>query len=83
VRHVTTVEPFRWLAAGWADFRAARGVSLAYGLIFVAAGLVMAGTLVAANMIYLFVPLTTGFMIIGPALTIGFYAISRRWASGN
>jgi len=77
VRHVTTVEPFRWLAAGWADFRAARGASLAYGLIFVVAGLVMAVALVATNMIYLFVPLVTGFMIIGPALTIGFYAISR------
>jgi uncharacterized membrane protein len=83
VRRVNTDEPFRWLAAGWADFRAARGASIAYGLIFVVAGLVLAAALFAANMIYLFVPLATGFLIIGPALTIGFYAISRDLERGE
>jgi uncharacterized membrane protein len=83
VRHITTEEPFRWLAAGWADFRAARVVSLAYGLIFVGAGLIIAAALFAANMIYLFVPLACGFMLMGPALTIGFYAISRDLERGE
>jgi len=77
VRQVTTDEPFRWLAAGWADFRRAPGVDIAYGLIFVAAGLALAAALAAANMIYLFVPLAAGFMLVGPAATLGFYAVSR------
>ncbi len=77
VRQVSTEEPFRWLAAGWSDFRAAFGASLAYGLIFVVAGLVLTAALFVADMMYLFFPLAAGFMLIGPALTTGFYAISR------
>jgi uncharacterized membrane protein len=80
---VTAGEPFRWLAAGWNDFRAAPHASLAYGIIFVVAGLLLAIALFAANMIYLFVPLATGFMLVGPALTLGFYAISRDLERGT
>ena len=57
VQHVSADAPFTWLAAGWRDLCASPGASLAYGLIFVAAGLVLAVSLIAANMIYLFVPL--------------------------
>lgn len=83
VRHVTTEEPFRWFAAGWVDFSLARGPSLAYGLIFALAGLLLAAALFAANLIYLFVPLACGFMLVGPALTLGFYAISRDIENGE
>ena len=83
VRHVTTEEPFQWLAAGWRDFRAARGASLAYGLIFVIAGLLLTEALFVADMMYLFIPLASGFMLMGPALTIGFYAISRDHERGK
>jgi uncharacterized membrane protein len=77
VRHVGPGAPFAWFAAGWRDFRASLGASLAYGMIFVLAGMVLTATLFAANMIYLFVPLAAGFMLVGPAATLGFYAISR------
>jgi len=83
LRHIGTEEPFRWLAAGWADFRSARRVSIGYGLIFVLAGFALTAALFAANMIYLFVPLVTGFMLVGPALTIGFYAVSRDLERGT
>lgn len=83
VQHVTTEDPFRWLAAGWRDFRAATGASLAYGLIFIVAGLVLIAALFAANLFYLFVPLLTGFMLVGPAATLGFYAISRDLEAGR
>jgi uncharacterized membrane protein len=75
--HVTATAPFAWLAAGFRDFRAAFGTSLAYGMVFVLAGIVLTLALLAANMVYLFVPLATGFMLIGPAATLGLYAISR------
>ena len=83
VQRVTTDEPFHWLAAGWSDFRAALGASVGYGLIFVVAGLVLTGSLLATDLIYLFFPLATGFMLVGPLLTIGFYAISRDLERGE
>jgi uncharacterized membrane protein len=81
--HVGPGAPFRWLAAGCRDFWASLGVSLAYGLIFVVAGVALAAALVAANMMYLFVPLVTGFMLVGPAATLGFYALSRDLEAGR
>jgi uncharacterized membrane protein len=83
VAHVAAAAPLAWLGAGWRDFRASPGVSLAYGAIFVLAGLVLAAGLFAANAIYLFVPLATGFLLVGPAATLGFYAISRDLEAGR
>lgn len=83
VVHVTATAPFRWLAAGWRDFLGSFGASLAYGLIFVVAGLLLTATLFAAHAIYLFMPLAAGFMLIGPAATLGFYAISRDREQGR
>ena len=77
VRTVPGDAPFRWLAAGWSDFRRSRGLSAAYAFVFVIAGLWLTAGLVAAGMEYLTVPLAAGFMLVGPALTVGFYAISR------
>src|SRR4051794_17358114 len=81
--HVTATASFAWLAAGLRDFKAAFGTSLAYGMIFVLTGIVLTATVFAANMAYLFVPLATGFMLVGPAATLGFYAISRDLEAGR
>lgn len=77
VRLVATEEPFRWLAAGWRDFRRGGIVSLAYGLIFVIAGFALSAGLFLLNVPYLLLPLVAGFLLVGPALTVGFYAVSR------
>ncbi|CAH2599618.1 conserved membrane protein of unknown function [Rhodovastum atsumiense] len=83
VRLVHTDAPFRWLAAGWSDFRHGRGISAAYSLVFVVGGFVLTAGLVMADLDYLIAPLTTGFMLVGPALTVGFYAISRDLEAGR
>lgn len=83
VRMVTTDEPFRWLAAGWHDFRLSRGLSAAYAFVFVVAGFWMTAMLAVAGMGYLVVPLNAGFMLVGPALTVGFYAISADLGAGR
>lgn len=83
VRDVGTDEPFRWLAAGWRDFRAAGLVSLSHGLLFILAGFLLTVGLIAAGLMYLVAPLVVGFMLVGPALTVGFHAISRELESGR
>jgi uncharacterized membrane protein len=83
VNIITSEEPFRWLVAGWRDFRQARLVSLSYGLIFVFAGLALTAGLYAAGLSYLIAPLIAGFLLVGPALTVGFYAISRDLEAGR
>jgi uncharacterized membrane protein len=77
VRVVPVDAPFRWLAAGWRDFRRSRGVSFAYAFVFVVAGACLTAGLTAAELESLIMPLAAGFMLIGPALAVGFYAISR------
>ncbi len=76
-------EPFRWLAADWRDFAAARVTSVAYGMLFVVAGFALSYGLIVLGLTYLIGPLTVGFMLVGPALTVGFYAISRDLESGR
>jgi uncharacterized membrane protein len=83
VRLVSTDQPFRWLAAGWQDLRAAPGASVAYGMIFVVAGFALSYLLVGAGLLYLVLPLIVGFMLVGPALTVGFYGISRDLEAGR
>src|SRR5262245_25558366 len=80
VRAVDTGAPWRWLAAGWQDLRAAPGPSLFYG-----AGLAAMGFLLthspgkgAVELAFL-----TGFLIVGPFLLMGLYDISRRARRGE
>ena len=83
VNVVASDEPFKWLAAGWRDFKTARPISLLYGLVFVIAGVILTAGLAAAGLEYLIAPLCAGFLIVGPALTVGFYAISRGLEAGR
>jgi uncharacterized membrane protein len=62
---------------GWQDFAAAPTVSVCYGLLFVIIGLAITVGLWRVRATYLILPLASGFMLIGPALTLGFQAISR------
>jgi uncharacterized membrane protein len=77
VRHVTSDDPFHWLAAGWQDFMKAPAASLGYGLLFVLVGLALTYGLWLTNHIYLLLPLASGFILLVPLLSAGFHAISR------
>ena len=77
VRRVSLGQPFRWLVAGGRDFIAAPVASLCYGLLFVIAGYVLTFGLWRMHSIYMLLPLVSGFMLVGPALTLGFQAISH------
>jgi uncharacterized membrane protein len=67
-----------WLMAGWRDFRAAPGPSLAYGVFLTLLSYLVLGGLAATGLLYLALPAISGFLIFGPFLAIGLYEKSRR-----
>lgn len=83
VRRVDLDRPWGWLAAGWRDMRRAPGVCLGYGLIFAAAGALLSGLVWFYDVFYLVLPLTAGFMLMGPILAVGLYEVSRRLEAGE
>jgi len=77
INRVTIEDVFGWLAKGWRDFKAGGVVSLAYGAIFVVAGFLLTIGLFLAGKAYLIAPMLEAFLLVSPALTVGFYSISR------
>jgi uncharacterized membrane protein len=82
INPVTVEDVFGWLAKGWRDFKAGGVVSLAYGAIFVVAGFLLTIGLFLAGKEYLIAPILEAFLLVSPALTVGFYAISRNLERG-
>ena len=85
IRRIGLDRPWSWLARGWRDLRQAPAVSLGYGLIFALAGFAILAALWASGVsvergggIFVFLPLTAGFMLVGPILAVGLYEVSRR-----
>jgi uncharacterized membrane protein len=71
--------PGRWLAAAWADLKAAPGPSLFYGAVLALMGFLLTRYFGGA----IGIALTTGFLLVGPFLAIGLYEISRRRERGE
>lgn len=83
VTEVGTDDVWKWLAAGWQDFKANSLVSMSYAGLFVILGLVISFGFYFMDLPYLILPGLTGFLLVGPAVGIGFYEISRRSAGGD
>ena len=82
-REVPASAPFRWLAAGWRDLRAAPGQSLGWGLLVLALswGISLAALWLGTWIVLL--SLLSGFVFIGPLLAIALYAISWQLETGR
>ncbi|HWW48492.1 MAG TPA: DUF2189 domain-containing protein [Xanthobacteraceae bacterium] len=82
-RDLAPSDAFKWLAAGWNDFRNEPGKSLAYGIVvfLISAGIVFG--LIAIGRDYILFPAFAGFMVVGPMIAIGLYEKSRRIAEGK
>lgn len=80
ITRVPAGAPFTWLAKGLADLRAAPLASLFYGIAFA----LMGWTIVFfyGNAYSLTVALIGGFMLLGPALAMGLYGLSRQREDG-
>ena len=83
IRTVELERPWAWLAAGWRDLVSTPAISLAYGALFAAAGWAVTFGLWRLDLIYLILPLTAGFLIMGPVLAVGLYEVSRRRERGE
>lgn len=81
IRAVTPGKIARWLRLGWSDFRGAGWPSLMHGLI------VTGMSIVIVEIALLFWPLlpgaVSGFLVVGPILATGLYALSRRREQGQ
>jgi hypothetical protein len=81
IRKVPFNAPVRWLGEGWGDLRRVPVASLAYGVCFAVGGWLLAW--VFADAYALFAGLLMGFLLLGPALAMGTYDLSRRLGQGE
>ena len=82
-RELPTRAPFGWLKAGWNDFRAAPGLSLAWGFCCWFLSTVIALLAWQTGGWVLLLSLLSGFVFVGPLLAFGMYSVSRQICLGN
>jgi len=70
------------LRAGWSDFTRAPVYGLFFASVFVAGGWMMFYALTRAGMMWLTLPASAGFPILGPFIACGLYEVSRRIEAG-
>lgn len=80
LRPLSFADPFRWLAAGWRDFRRAPLIGLFFGACFMLMGWCLLGVYEHAPIYTL--ALSAGFLLMGPFLCLGLYQVSRRLQQG-
>ena len=71
------------LAAGWRDLRAAPLYGLGFALPYVLGGWLMLVAVSYSRQIWLMIPASVGFPILGPFIACGFYDVSRRLERGE
>lgn len=76
-------KPWAWLMAGIHDFRQATAVSLAYGMFWVGLSLAVTAGAFVLGLWHWLLPLTAGFMFLGPLVAVGSYGISRQLQDGR
>jgi uncharacterized membrane protein len=74
-------DPLRWLAAGWRDLLAARGIALFYGICFWLMAVVLGS--VFRNSPEYATSFLSGCFLLGPFLAMGLYDASRRREQGQ
>ncbi|MDV7339852.1 DUF2189 domain-containing protein [Terasakiella sp. A23] len=83
VRKVETEDVFSWLAKGWTDTKYLKKVSMTYAGIFLVLGLIISFGFHFAGLPYLIFPSISGFLLVGPAIAVGFYEGSLRRQNGE
>ncbi len=74
-------DPFSWLASGWRDMMAAKGIAAFYGVCFSLMALVLG--VVFRNKPEYAMSIASGCLLVGPFLAMGLYEASRRLGLGS
>jgi uncharacterized membrane protein len=82
-RQVPASAPFRWLAAGWRDLRAAPGQSLGWGLLVLGLSWLVSLLALWLGSWIMLLSLLSGFVFLGPLLAIALYAVSWQLEHGR
>ena len=80
IRKLDSSAPMRWLGKGINDFKVAPLLSLTYGILYAAIGMILIW-LTYQNPIYSF-GLVTVFYLAGPVIAVGLYCMSRHIEAG-
>lgn len=72
-----------WLQKGWEDTKALKGVSLLYSALFIFIGYFISLGFYQMDLPYLILPALSGFLLVGPAIAVGFYEGSMRRQNGE
>lgn len=82
-RQVPPGAPFRWLAAGWRDMKAAPGQSIGWGLLVLGLSWLVSLVALWLGSWVMLLSLLSGFVFIGPLLAIALYAVSWQLEAGR
>jgi uncharacterized membrane protein len=80
IRKLDSSAPMRWLSKGIADFKVSPMLSLSYGILYAAVGLLLIW-LTYKNPLYTF-GMVTIFYLLGPVIAVGLYCMSRHIEAG-
>lgn len=80
---ITLDHPWRWIAAGWRDLKAAPWISLSYGVVFLLLSFLLTTLVISIGMIFFIPALAAGFFLISPLLAFGLYDVSRSLVLGD
>ena len=83
VKEVTQSDVFSWLAKGWEDAKDMLMVSVLYSGLFLLIGVFISFGFYHLGLPYLVLPALSGFLLVGPAIAVGFYEGSRRKQAGE
>lgn len=83
LRQVAFDAPWEWLACGWRDLWAAPVISFSYGVLFAGLAAFLSVGLIHLGWGSLILPLSGGFILVGPVLAVALYETSRRLESGE
>ena len=83
IRDVPIEAPWNWVEAGWQDLWVYPQISLTYGAIFAVLAVAMFVGMTLIAMQSLILALAGGFVLIGPAVAVGLYELSRRIENGE
>ena len=75
--------PWRWLRAGWNDYRRAPGLSLLFGAVIMLASIGISAMAWSLGRFALLAALLSGFVYVAPLVGVGLYCVSRELEAGR